>query len=72
MIDRGFEQGFIHPQFADLFQVASTPKEALALLDQEAGSERPERPDRPDKYDWVKPDAESPDSESPNPESLDG
>ncbi len=55
MIDRGFEQGFIHPQFRDLFQAAATPAEVLALLDQEASTERPDRPDRPDKYDWVRP-----------------
>jgi len=58
MIDRGFEQGFIHPRFRDLFQAAATPAEVLALLDQEARTERPDgrdRPDRPDKYDWVRP-----------------
>ncbi len=56
MIDRGFEQGFIHQQFRGLFQVASTPDEALALLDEEARTEPQDKPDRPDKYDWVRPE----------------
>lgn len=55
MIDRGFEEGFIHPQFRGLFQATATAEEVLTLLDQEAGSKRPNRPDRPDKYDWVRP-----------------
>jgi uncharacterized protein (TIGR00730 family) len=58
MIERGFEQGFIHPRFRGLFRAAATPTEALALLDQEASSEPMARSERPDKYDWVRPKPE--------------
>lgn len=58
MIEHAFEEGFIHDQFRGLFQAAATPEEVLALLDEEARSQRQKdrnRPDRPDKYDWVRP-----------------
>ena len=33
MVDRGFLEGFIQPRFRDLFRVAASAEDALALLD---------------------------------------